>query len=184
MKTTPNDSTVVRVRAAMDAHQVQELDGCDGVPSLRCDMQAARAVLRDLRDKADFEICTMITAMDHMEAKRPTAKRFDMIWQFQSAQHHDRVRLHAWLEDEEPGESGFNAPSVIDLWPGAAYCERECFDMFGIGFEGHEGLKRILMPEAYEHFPLRKEFPHGGIEPDKLYKAWDKARRLPAGDPS
>jgi NADH:ubiquinone oxidoreductase subunit C len=49
--------------------------------------------------------------------------------------------------------------------------------MFGVLFDGHAGLKRLLMPEGYEHFPLRKDFPHQGIEPDRLYRAWDRERR-------
>jgi NADH-quinone oxidoreductase subunit C len=54
--------------------------------------------------------------------------------------------------------------------------ERECFDMFGVVFEGHPALKRLLMPEDYDHFPLRKDFPHYGIEPDRLYREWERAR--------
>jgi NADH:ubiquinone oxidoreductase subunit C len=49
--------------------------------------------------------------------------------------------------------------------------------MFGIVFTGHAGLKRLLMPEEYDHFPLRKDFPHHGIEPDRLYREWDRKRR-------
>ena len=49
--------------------------------------------------------------------------------------------------------------------------------MFGVRFEGHENLKRLLMPEGYGHFPLRKEFPHQGIEPDRLYRDWERGRR-------
>jgi NADH-quinone oxidoreductase subunit C/D len=54
--------------------------------------------------------------------------------------------------------------------------ERECWDMFGIRFDGHENLRRLLMPEAYGHHPLRKEFPHQGIEPDRLYREWERER--------
>ena len=73
-------------------------------------------------------------------------------------------------------------PTCIDLWPGAAFSERECWDMFGIRFEGHvPNLERLLMPEPYEHFPLRKDFPHQGIEPDRLYREWDRARRAQGG---
>jgi NADH:ubiquinone oxidoreductase subunit C len=54
--------------------------------------------------------------------------------------------------------------------------ERECWDMFGIQFDGHENLRRLLMPEAYGHHPLRKEFPHQGIEPDRLYREWNRER--------
>jgi NADH:ubiquinone oxidoreductase subunit C len=46
-----------------------------------------------------------------------------------------------------------------------------------VRFEGHPDLRRLLMPDGYDHYPLRKEFPHHGIEPDKLYREWDRARR-------
>jgi len=70
--------------------------------------------------------------------------------------------------------------SCTALWPGASYMERECYDMFGIRFEDHPDLKRLLMPDGYGHHPLRKDFPHKGIQPDRLYREWDRERRLAA----
>lgn len=176
-----NDATVTggtmeRIRKGLGALAAEELANCDGIATLRCGIESAREVLQALRATCGFELCTMVTAVDHAETDCAPDQRIDMIWQLQSVEHMDRVRLHSWL----PGEESWSAPSVMDLWPSAAYNERECYDMFGVGFEGHEGLKRILMPEAYDHFPLLKEFPHSGIEPDRLYKAWDRSRRLPA----
>jgi NADH:ubiquinone oxidoreductase subunit C len=49
--------------------------------------------------------------------------------------------------------------------------------MFGIRFDGHANLRRLLMPDEYGHHPLRKDFPHQGIEPDRLYREWDRERR-------
>ena len=69
------------------------------------------------------------------------------------------------------------AQAVTDLWPGTSFSERETWDMFGVGFTDHPDLRRLLMPQGYDHHPLRKEFPHVGIEPDKLYKKWDAERR-------
>jgi NADH-quinone oxidoreductase subunit C len=125
-------------------------------------------VLERLRAGAGFEQCTLITAVD----KLPREPRFEVVYQFLSFTHSDRVRVRARL-----GESDAVLPTCIDLWPGAAFSERECWEMFGIRFEGHDPLGRLLMPEAYEHFPLRKDFPHQGIEPDRLYREWDRARR-------
>ena len=53
----------------------------------------------------------------------------------------------------------------LDLWPGARFSERECWDMFGIRFDGLEDHRRLLMPEGYGHHPLRKDFPHNGHRP-------------------
>lgn len=105
--------------------------------------------------------------MDH----HPRTPRYEVLWQFLSMAHGDRIRVRCLLEGEDP-----TVPTCIDLWPGAAFMERECYDMFGIRFEGHEGLRRLLMPEGYGHFPLRKEFPHQGIEPDRLYREWERRR--------
>ena len=74
-------------------------------------------------------------------------------------------------------KSAPEAPTCTDLWPGAAYFERECFDLLGVRFTGHAHLKRLLMPEGYDHHPLRKDFPHQGIQPDRLYREWDRERR-------
>ena len=176
-----NASTRERVAAGLSGLDHQELEARDDMLTLRVPVATAKAALQALRDGCGFELCTIVTAVDHDEAPRPTEARFEVVWQLQSVAHGDRVRVKAWLAGTEPGADDFSAPTVVDLWPVAAYFERECFDMFGIGFDGHEGLRRLLMPEAYGHHPLRKEFPHGGIEPDRLYKAWDRERRQTAG---
>ena len=67
-----------------------------------------------------------------------------------------RVRVQVWLDD---GES---VPSVVSLWPTADWHEREAFDMFGIRFDGHPNLRRILMDDDWEGYPLRKDYPIGG----------------------
>jgi NADH-quinone oxidoreductase subunit C len=67
-----------------------------------------------------------------------------------------RVRLQVWVDD---GES---VPSVVSVWPTADWHEREGWDMFGIAFDGHPNLQRLLMPEDWEGYPLRKDYPIGG----------------------
>jgi NADH-quinone oxidoreductase subunit C len=69
----------------------------------------------------------------------------------------DRIRVKVRVPTEDP-----HVPSVVDLWPGADHQEREVFDMFGVVFDGHPDLRRILMPEDYEGFPQRRDFPIGG----------------------
>jgi NADH-quinone oxidoreductase subunit C len=125
--------------------------------------------MRLLRDACGFETVTFVTAIDHW----PRSPRYELCVQLLSLAHGDRVRVHVRLAGDEP-----RVATIVDLWPGAAFSERECFDMFGIRFDGHEGLKRLLMPEEYEHFPLRKEFPHHGIEPDRLYRAWEREKSV------
>ena len=67
-----------------------------------------------------------------------------------------RVRVQVWLDE---GES---VPSVVDVWPAADWHEREAFDLFGIQFDGHPNLVRILMPDDWDGYPLRKDYPIGG----------------------
>ena len=170
-------STTERVSCGLTGQKYETLESRDGMLTLRVEITEARALLLALHKECAFEINTLVTAVDHgIEREDEDKPRFDMIWQFQSVSHADRIRIHSWAKSQEPV-----APSIADLWSGATYGERECFDMFGVIFEGHESLKRLLMPEAYDHFPLRKDFPHQGIEPDRLYKAWDRERRQEEG---
>jgi NADH-quinone oxidoreductase subunit C len=175
-------STLERLRGGLAGLDFREAPSRDGMPTLCTEPERVPELMGRLRDACGFEMCTLVTALDH--DPEPPAPRFEMVWQLRSVQHLDRVRVHAFLAGRGTPDDPPRVPSVTSIWPGAAYSERECYDMFGVLFDGHEGLKRILMPEAYEHFPLRKDFPHAGIEPDRLYKAWDRARRQPTGEPS
>jgi NADH-quinone oxidoreductase subunit C len=87
----------------------------------------------------------------------PKPKRFSVSYQLlRVGDDPARVRVQVWLDDGEP------VASLIEVWPAADWFEREAWDMFGIHFEGHENLVRILMPEDWEGFPLRKDYPLGG----------------------
>ncbi|MGH7943732.1 MAG: NADH-quinone oxidoreductase subunit C [Opitutaceae bacterium] len=119
------------------------------------------AVLKYLRDEFAFDLLMDITAIDWAEGASP---RFTVVYHLlSSGRAGDYIRLAANCggTDRDP-----TAPSVVSLWPGANWHERECFDMFGITFEGHPDLRRILMWDGYPYYPLRKEFPLAGIETD------------------
>jgi NADH-quinone oxidoreductase subunit C len=161
-------STLERVQAALAGLEFQSGTSREGTLVLELAPDAAWEVIRRLKESAGFDTNTFVTAVDRF----PAEPRFELVWQFLSSAHADRVRVRARIEGADP-----RVRTIIDLFPGAAYSERECWDMFGIRFDGHAGLKRLLMPQAYEHFPLRKDFPHQGIEPDRLYREWDRARR-------
>ena len=117
---------------------------------------------------AGFRQNTLVTAVDHY----PTTPRFELVRMFLRHAPYARLRLSCLLEDAAP-----SVPTCVHLYPGADFSERECHDMFGVHFEGHPDLRRLLMPQDYEHHPLRKDFPHRGLEPDRLYRAWDRDRR-------
>ena len=161
-----------RVRTALCDVPHRALEESDGTPAVELEREHLKAALTALRDRAGFAAPTLVTAVDHLDANRPREARFEVVHQLLSIPHRDRLRVVTPVPADDP-----RVPSCVDLWPGAAYAERECYDMFGITFDDHEGLKRLLMPDGYGHHPLRKDFPQEGIEPDRLYREWDAARR-------
>jgi NADH-quinone oxidoreductase subunit C len=87
----------------------------------------------------------------------PKPTRFAVVYHLlRVAEDPARVRVEVWLED------GDEIDSVIGVWPAADWNEREVFDLYGITFRGHPNLVRILMPEDWEGYPLRKDYPLGG----------------------
>jgi NADH-quinone oxidoreductase subunit C len=87
----------------------------------------------------------------------PDEPRLGVHYQLLSIERTERMNVKTRLGAEEP-----RLPSVVDLYPTAAFQEREVYDMFGVDFEGHPDLRRILMPEDYVGFPQRRDFPMGG----------------------
>ena len=89
---------------------------------------------------------------------------------FYSRIHHDYIRVHSKCpSNDEP-----SMPSLSGIYPAADWHERETFDMFGIKFENHPNLKRILMWDEYPYYPLRKEFPLAGIDTPSRLPMWLK----------
>lgn len=134
------------------------------------------AVLRSLRDESGFDHLVDLTAIDWAEGASP---RFTVVYHLFSTANHNYIRVAANCPDDaEPAVA-----SVVSLWAGANWHERECFDMFGIKFTGHPDLRRILMWDAYPYHPLRKEFPLAGMEtplPDAEISAETKVNAIAA----
>lgn len=99
-----------------------------------------------------------ITAVDNL--KRDKAPRFEVVYHFFSLPFNQRVRLKVPLEEKD-----VEVDSLVPLWPGANWYERETFDMFGIKFRGHPNLRRILMYEEFQGHPLRKDYPYNKRQP-------------------
>jgi NADH-quinone oxidoreductase subunit C len=104
---------------------------------------------------AGFEVCVDVTAVDWFRARRI---RYDVVANLLSHAHLLRLRVIAEVGGDEP-----TVPSLTPIWPGAGFAEREAYDMFGIVFEGHPDLTRILMPDDWVGFPLRKDFAVGSV---------------------
>ena len=109
---------------------------------------------RAARD-AGFEVCVDVTAVDWFRKRRV---RFEVVANLLSHQHVLRLRMITAVGGDDPV-----VPSLTPVWPGANFAEREAYDMFGIRFEGHPDLTRILMPDDWEGFPLRKDFSVGSV---------------------
>lgn len=128
-------------------------------------------VLSLLKEELGFLYLVDITAVDHLGIKSP---RFEMVYQLHrfgdDYDHNLRIRIKTNIPD-----NNLSIDSATSVWRGADWLEREVFDMFGIVFNGHPDLRRILMPEDYEEFPLRKDFNVRNREPSK--KSFQKALR-------
>ena len=105
-------------------------------------------ILKLLRDEEQFDYCVDVTAVHYPKREN----QFDVVWILYSFPRNERVRVKTQIAD---GES---LPSAVPIWATANWLEREVFDMFGIKFDGHPDLKRILLPDGWKGFPLRKDY--------------------------
>ncbi len=129
------------------------------------DREHARPVLSYLRDDPSlaFEVLSDVTVVDHLRLESPEVReRFAVVYQLLSLKHNHRFQVKARIPEDDP-----TTPSVHDLWKSALWGEREAHDMYGVEFEGNPDMRRLLMPEDYPGFPLRKDYPlHGRGERD------------------
>jgi NADH-quinone oxidoreductase subunit C len=118
----------------------------------RAHIREACALLKD--DSAcPFNFLSDITCVDWY----PAEPRFEVVYHLLSIPKKERVRLKVRLNSSNPV-----VESLTSIWPGANFFEREVFDLFGVRFSGHPYLRRILMPEDWEGYPLRKDYPVEG----------------------
>lgn len=110
-------------------------------------------VARVLKEEFGFEMMTFLTAVDYWPEGDP---RFHVVYQFTSYQHNQQLLFRVPVGGENP-----TLPTIVPIYPSANWHERETFDMFGIRFEGHPDLRRLLMPHDWVGHPLRKDYPLG-----------------------
>jgi NADH-quinone oxidoreductase subunit C len=123
--------------------------------TLEADPASVREVLEYLRDRDEepWPLLASLHGCDYL----PDEPRLGVHYQLLSMERADRLCVKTRLGVDEP-----SLPSVVDLFPTADFQEREVYDMFGVEFGGHPDPRRILMPEDYEGFPQRRDFPMGG----------------------
>ena len=112
-------------------------------------------MLRDT-ESLRFEICMGVNGVHYPEE---SGRELHAVFPLLSMTHNRRIRLEVSVPDSDP-----DLPSLVEVWPSNNWHERETYDMFGIVFDGHPGLTRILMPDDWPGHPQRKDYPLGGIE--------------------
>jgi NADH-quinone oxidoreductase subunit C len=125
---------------------------------LRWTVPAARLfdILTALCKEGGYDYLVDITCVDYLRY-RDAEHRFGIVYLLTNLVSNQRLIVRTFVDEPEP-----TVTSVVDLWEGANWMEREVWDMFGIHFEGHPDLRRILMPEQFAAHPLRKDYPLQG----------------------
>lgn len=113
-------------------------------------------VIKHLKENERFDLLIDITCVDYLHYRGAT-DRFGLAYLLASSQDGQRITVRVMLSEPD-----LQVPSVVSLWEGANWLEREVFDMFGITFRGHPELRRILMPDEFTAYPLRKDYPLQG----------------------
>ncbi len=109
-----------------------------------------------LKNQLGFDLLVDVTCVDYLNWRDAT-DRFGLVYLLSSTTSGERLTVRCYLNEPD-----LTVPSAVPLWEGANWMEREVFDMFGIIFAGHPDLRRILMPEEFAAYPLRKDYPLQG----------------------
>ena len=137
---------------AADASSVLGTTFDRGRAEVQIDPAKNVAVIELLREKG-FTFLASLHGVDYY----PEEPRLGVVYELLDMTAIDRISVKARVSIDDP-----KIATVTKIWPGADFPERELYDMFGVVFEGHDDLRRILMPEDYEGFPQRRDFPVGG----------------------
>jgi len=113
-------------------------------------------VMEFLKDSASFDLLVDVTCVDYLNY-RGASDRFGLAYLLANTITSERITIRCYVNEPD-----LSVPSLASLWQGANWLEREVYDMFGIVFDGHPDLRRILMPEEFTAFPLRKDYPLQG----------------------
>ena len=147
MAATPWENDLTRELKDRFSDQIVETSTYLGQDFIVCKPDAAIPVIEFLKLEADFDYLVDLTAVDWLKR----AERFDVVYILYSFSRNTRVRVKIYIAD------GYKPQTAVSVHPGANWLEREVFDMFGIEFAGHPDMRRILLPEEWVGFPLRKD---------------------------
>lgn len=148
---------VARAAAEWLGEDLRESIEFRGQITLVVNTPRVHAFLEYLRDEHAFDMLADLTAVDYLKLEGDHPERFAVVYNLRNVEREARLRVRAYVDEEDP-----TIPTASDLWPAADWAEREVYDMYGIEFEGHSNLIRILLPQEYSGFPLRKDYPLRG----------------------
>jgi NADH-quinone oxidoreductase subunit C len=148
MAATPWDSDLAKEVKEHFGDSITETSTYLGQSFIVCKAEAAVPLLEYLKLEADFDYMVDITAVDW--PKR--AERFDLVYILYSFARNERIRIKTYIPD------GYRPQTSVGVHLTANWLEREVFDMFGIEFAGHPDMRRILLPEEWQGYPLRKDY--------------------------
>jgi NADH-quinone oxidoreductase subunit C len=145
------------------AGAIVEAHDAHGDHTVVVNRDALVALLRHCRDASAlaFDLLTDLTAVDYLTYPgREDGPRFEVVYHLYSLRHHHRLRVKVRVEEDDA-----LVPTAVPLWPIANWLEREVWDMFGVRFDGHPDLRRLLMYEEFVGHPLRKDYPINRRQP-------------------
>jgi NADH-quinone oxidoreductase subunit C len=164
-ETRTEEPAAVAALRARRPDAVREVAINRGQPLVHVERDAVTDFLAFLRDDPAlrFDFLVDVTAVDHW----PATPRFRVLWVMRSMTRREEIVLSCRIEEDDA-----RVPTASGLFACAESLERECYDMFGIHFDGHPDLRRILMPEVFTDFPMRRDFPMQGKMSDQEWAEW------------
>jgi NADH-quinone oxidoreductase subunit C len=150
-----NSSVVVEQLRTWKPQAVSQVVEYRGETTIIVPRELLRATAQHCKENPalNFNLLSDATCVDRF----PVEPRLELNYHLVSLPRRDRIRLRTSVSSQHPV-----VDSLVPVWPGANWLEREIFDLFGIRFEGHPDLRRILLPDGFEGFPLRRDFPTEG----------------------
>jgi NADH-quinone oxidoreductase subunit C len=168
MKPKLNHPTLIRIKECLSDMQLRATEFRNNT-TLVADPSDVHRLLRFLRDdpSCNYDLLCDVTAVDYLDYPAPMIGRFAVVWILANTETAQRIQVKTFLNpsidtsgiEDDPA---LHVDTSTDIWPGAEWREREVFDMYGIRFDNHPDLRRILMWKDYPAHPLRKDYPLKG----------------------
>ena len=146
------DTLVATLQAAVPDAQIEGAPTVDPQTTIYVSRDEVPALARALRDRPElaFDFLAELTAVDYW----PKEPRYEVVYVLVSLAHRLRLRMKVRVPADDP-----HVATVSGIWPAANWLEREVWDLYGIAFDGHPDPRRLLMPEDWQGYPLRKDYP-------------------------